>query len=131
MSSLTAAHRAVEIAPSNNLAYVSLAQALFFNKESEGCRNAAERAVAINPMDGNSIAFLGEMLTYVGDRERGLALAASKAVQDLLKVRPGFAGIARKHIERWWDSEYVERLIDGWRKAGLEIPPANSTLTQP
>ena len=26
-------------------------------------------------MDGNSIAFLGELLTYAGDRERGLALA--------------------------------------------------------
>jgi hypothetical protein len=49
----------------------------------------------------------------------------------VLKVRPGFAGMARKHIERWWDPEYVERLIDGWRKAGLEIPPANTTLTQP
>jgi TolB-like protein/Tfp pilus assembly protein PilF len=192
-SGLTAAQRAVEIAPSNNLAYVSLAQALFFKKEFQGCRNAAERAVALNSMDGNSIAFLGEILTYVGDRERGLALvarakqlnphypgwywyadfydsyrqgdyrsalsvalrvnlpghwfmhatrsaaygqlgdrvAASKAAQDLLKVRPGFAGIARKHIERWWDPEYVERLIDGWRKAGLDIPPADTTLTQP
>jgi hypothetical protein len=61
----------------------------------------------------------------------GDLVSASKAIQDLLKVRPGFTGIARKHIERWWDREYVERLIDGWRKAGLEIPPANTTLRQP
>ena len=35
----------------------------------------AERAVALNPMDGNSIAFLGELLTYAGDSERGMELA--------------------------------------------------------
>ena len=74
-SGSTAARRAVEAAPSNHLAYFSLAQALFFQKEFQSFRNAAERAVALNPMDGNSIAFLGELLTYAGDWERGLALA--------------------------------------------------------
>jgi tetratricopeptide (TPR) repeat protein len=71
----TAARRAVEADPSNALAYFSLAQALFFQKDFQSFRNAAERAVALNPMDGNSIAFLGELLTYAGDEERGLALA--------------------------------------------------------
>ncbi len=70
-----AARRAVEAAPSNPLAYFSLAQAHFFQKDFQSFRNAAERAVALNPMDGNSIAFLGELLTYAGDEERGLALA--------------------------------------------------------
>ncbi len=72
---LTAARRAVEAAPSNHLAHFALAQALFFQKEFQSFRNAAERALALNPCDGNSIAFLGELLTYAGDRERGLALA--------------------------------------------------------
>ena len=72
---LAAAQRAVEAAPSNHMAYCSLAQALFFHKEIEGFRNAADRAVALNSMDRHSIAFLGEMLTYRGDPERGLALA--------------------------------------------------------
>jgi TolB-like protein len=180
---LTAAHRAVEAAPSNHLAYGGLAQALFFQKELQGFRNAAERSVALNSMDGDSIAFLGELLTYAGDWERGLTLAgrakqlnphhpgwywyadfynayrqgdyrgalnfalkvnlpghwfmhaamsaaygqlgesaaATKALQDLLKLRPNFAGTVRKDIEKWWKPEYVERLIEGWRKAGLEI----------
>jgi TolB-like protein/cytochrome c-type biogenesis protein CcmH/NrfG len=180
---LNAARRAVEAAPSNHLAYFSLAQALFFKKEFESFRNAAERAVAQNPMDGNSIAFLGELLTYAGDWERGLALAGrakqlnprhpgwywyadfyhafrqgddraavnfahkvnlpghwgmyfmlaaayghlgervagAKALQDLLNVRPDFAAIVRKTIEKWWEADYGDRLIDGWRKAGLEI----------
>ena len=182
-SGASAARRAVEAAPSNPLAHFSLAQALFFQKEFEGFRNAADRAVALNPMDGNSIAFLGELLTYASDRKRGMELAgrakqlnpnhpgwywyadfydayrngddraavnfalradlpghwgmhaalaaaygqlgeheaAGRALRDLLRLRPGFAATARHDSERWWEPEYVERMIDGWRKAGLEI----------
>ena len=188
-SGSTAAQRAVEAAPSNPLAYGSLAVALFFQKEFQSFRNAAERTVALNPMDGNSIAFLGELLTYAGDWERGLALAdrakqlnpnhpgwywyadfynayrqgddrgalnfarkvnlpghwfahasvaaacgqlgqreaADKAVRDLLKLRPDFVSTVRKDIEKWWNPEYVVRLIDGWRRAGLEIASEQSS----
>jgi tetratricopeptide (TPR) repeat protein len=61
---LAAAHRAVETAPANHLAYYALAQALYFHKEYQSFRNAVERAVALNPMDGNSLALLGAMLVY-------------------------------------------------------------------
>ncbi len=190
-SGLAAAQRAVEAAPSNHLAHFSLAQALFFRKEFPGFVNAAERAVALNPMDGNSIAFLGELLSYAGNHERGAALAArakqlnphhpgfywfadfynayrqgdyrgalgaalklnlpghlgnhmtlaaaygqlgereaaARALRDALKLRPDLASIARSFMGQWWAPEYVERLIDGWRKAGLEIAPANATAT--
>jgi tetratricopeptide (TPR) repeat protein len=182
-SGATAARRAVEAAPSNHLAYFSLAQALFFQKEFQSFRNAAERAVALNPMDGNSIAFLGELLTYAGDWERGMALAerakqlnpnhpgwywyadfynayrqgdyrgalnfmlksnlpdhwgmqaamaaaygqlgerdaAGKALQALLKLRLDFAATIRRDVEKWWEPDYGKHLIDGLRKAGLEI----------
>ncbi len=182
-SGLTAARRAVEAAPSSHLAHGMLAQALFFHKEFQSFRNAAERAVALNPMNGDSIAFLGELLTYAGDRERGLELAgrakqlnpnhpgwywytdfydayrrgddrgaldaalkvnlpgqwfwhaavaaacgqlgdrvaANRASKALLERRPDFAATARSDIEKWWEPEYVERLIDGWRKAGLDV----------
>ena len=182
-SGLTAARRAVDAAPSNPLAYCSLAQALFFQKEFQSFRNAAERAVALNPMDGNSIAFLGELLTYAGDWERGLALsgrakqlnpnhpgwywyadfynsyrqgdfraalgfalkinlpgqwashamiaasrgqlkerdAASRSLRDLLILRPDLAVTVGKEFGKWWEPEYVEQLIDGLRKAGLQI----------
>jgi TolB-like protein len=188
-SGFAAARRAVEAGPSNHLAYFSLAQALFFQKEFPSFRNAAERAVALNPMDGNSIAFLGEMFTYTGDWERGLELsgrakqlnpnhpgwywyadfsnsyrqgdyrgalgfarkfnmpnhwgghavtlavcgqlgetdAAGRALRDLLKLRPDFAATIRKDMEKWWNPEYMERMIEGWRKAGLEIAPKEGT----
>jgi len=178
-----AAQRAVEAAPSNHLAYFSLAQACFFQKELESFRNAGERAVALNPMDGNSLAFMGELLTYAGDWERGLTLAtrakqinpnhpgwfwyadyfyayrhgdyrkalslilkanlpghwgmhagiaaaagqlgegkaASKAVRELLKLRPDFCTTIHDTFAKWFDPELREHLIDGLRKAGLEV----------
>jgi len=190
----TAAQRAVQATPSNHLAYFSLAQAHFFQKELLSFRNAAERAVTLNPMDGNSLAFVGELLTYVGDSERGLSLAArakqinpnhpgwfwyadyfdayrqgdyrralslilktnlpghwgmhagiataagqlgeheaaTKAVRDLLKLRPDCSTTIRNTLEKWFDPELCEHLIDGLRKAGLEIadeisePPDNT-----
>jgi len=182
---LAAAQRAVEAAPSSHLAYFALAQALFFHKEIQSFRNAADRAVTLNPMDGNSLAFLGEMLVYSGNPERGLELtarakhlnpshpgwywyvdfcnayrqgdyhgavgfvlkvnlpdhwpmyamlsavygqlgdtaAATKAVRELHRVRPDFAATGQADVEKWWDPRFVEHLMEGWRKAGLEMEP--------
>jgi tetratricopeptide (TPR) repeat protein len=71
---LAAAQRAVEAAPNSHLSHFALAQALFFHKEIQSFRNAVERVITLNPMDGNSLAFLGEMLVYSGSPERGLEL---------------------------------------------------------
>ncbi len=178
-----AAQRAVEAGPSNHLAHFSLAQARFFQKELQSFRNAAERAVALNPMDANALAFVGELFTYVGDSERGLALAArakeinpnhpgwfwyadffhayrqgnyrgaldlilktnlpghwgmhagiaaaagqlgerevaSKAVRDLLKMRPDYGATVHNTLAKWFDPELCAQLLDGLRQAGLKI----------
>ena len=52
---------------------------------------------------------------------RGARGGGERPLRDLLKLRPDFAATARKNIEKWWEPAYVERLIDGRRKAGLEI----------
>jgi len=72
---LDAARRAVQSAPSNHLAYHVLAQALFFRGEFEDFRLAAERAVALNPMDGDTVAFMGILMAYAVDWEHGVAIA--------------------------------------------------------
>ena len=72
---LAAARRAVEAAPSNHLAYHALASTLFFRREFPAFRNAAERAIELNPMDGFAAGYLGFMIAYAGDWERGCALA--------------------------------------------------------
>jgi TolB-like protein/tRNA A-37 threonylcarbamoyl transferase component Bud32 len=185
---LAAAQRAVEAAPSNHLAYHALASAQFFRREFQAFRNSAERAIALNPMDGFTAAYMGFLIAYAGDWERGCALVvrarqlnphhpgwywfpsffdayrkrdyrgaldfalkinmpgfwrtslalaiaygqlgeretASNAVRDLLAVRPDFAAVAREELAKWWDPQLVEHLIDGLRKAGLEIAPTRS-----
>src|SRR5579871_2766502 len=70
----SAARRAVELGPSNHLAYFSLGQALWCQKDYDSFRDALERAISLNPMDGNMVAYLGELLTYTGSAERGMEL---------------------------------------------------------
>ena len=72
---LSAAARAVEAAPSNHLAYHALAAAQYFRHEFQAFRNSAERAITLNPMDGFTAAYLGLVIAYSGDWERGCALA--------------------------------------------------------
>ena len=69
---LAAARRAVDLAPSNHLAQQALAVVLFFRRRSPGCRSAAERALALNPIDGSNEAIF--LITFTGDWERGCAL---------------------------------------------------------
>jgi len=71
---VSAARRAVALGASNHLAYFSLGQALWCQKDYDSFRDAAERAVVLNPMDGNSVAYLGELLVYTGSVERGMQL---------------------------------------------------------
>jgi TolB-like protein/predicted Ser/Thr protein kinase len=180
---LVAARRAVDTAPSNHLAHHALASVLFFRHETAAFRSAAQRAIELNPMDGFTIGYMGFLISYSGDWERGcalmerarslnpnhpgwywfppffnayrkgdyraalefalkvnmpgfwrneLALAATygqlgerelarNAARDLLAARPGFDAVAKGECAKWWDPDLVEQILDGLRKAGLEI----------
>jgi len=186
---LETARRAVAAAPSNHLGYHVLAQAHFFRRELPAFRNAAERAIALNPMDGCTTAFMGILLAYAGEWERGCELteramqlnpnhpgwyrfalfndayrrhdyfsavdvalkfnmpsyfythavlaaaygqlgetaAAERALAELLKHKPGFGSIARQELGKWYiDAMLLEEMLDGLRKAGLEIDEIGS-----
>ncbi len=88
----SAARRAVELEPSNHRAHFALAGTLFFRRELESCRNEADRAIALNPMDGSSIAHLGQVIALSGEWERGLALAERAA--ELNPQHPGWYWLA-------------------------------------
>ena len=49
--------------------------------------------------------------------------AARKALRALLALSPDFAVVAREELGKWWAPELVEHLLEGLRKAGLEIAP--------
>ncbi|MGQ0737319.1 MAG: protein kinase domain-containing protein [Acidobacteriota bacterium] len=109
---LAAARRAVDLAPSNHLAQQALAVVLFFRKETAGCLGAAERAIALNPLDGSNEAFF--LITFTGDWERGVSL-----IRRAMELNP--------HHPRWYElilgvNEY--RLAD-YRAAVQEIVKAN------
>jgi TolB-like protein/cytochrome c-type biogenesis protein CcmH/NrfG len=189
---LEAARKAVAIAPSNHFARHAEAQALFFRRELQAFRIAAERAVALNPMDGCTTAFMGILMAYAGQWDEGCALAekamqlnaqhpgwyrfsiflnayrkedykdaldvalkinmptyffthaslaavygqlgdqsaARQAVRDLLTQKPDFAATAREDWGHWLGpGELLEHLLDGLRKAGLEVDEAGHELT--
>ena len=72
---VAAARRAVELAPTNELSYYALGNALFFSREFDAFRAAAARAGSLNVGHASSIAYMGLLLAYAGDWERGCGLA--------------------------------------------------------
>jgi serine/threonine-protein kinase len=189
--SLRAARKAVEAAPLHSLPYYALAQALYFKKEFTAFRVAADRAISLNAMDGATAAFMGMLIAYSGDWERGCALSdkgcqlnpnhpgwycypawhdsyrkkdyckaldlafqlnapqnyythavlamcyaqlgrmeeARKAVRDMLALKPNYVAVARELHGRWIQPDLVEQLMDGLRKAGLDIPSKEGEKT--
>jgi hypothetical protein len=73
---------------------------------------------------------LATAYAQLGERD-----AASNAVRALLTIRPDFPVVARNELRKWWDAELIQHLIDGLRRAGLEIagdngaPPAKHAAT--
>jgi hypothetical protein len=63
---------------------------LFSQREIHSFRSAAERALWLNRMDGSSMAFLGMLLAYAGDWERGCTLAETG-----MRLNP-------QHLEYYW-----------------------------
>jgi hypothetical protein len=62
----------------------------------------------------------------LGQRE-----AAADAVRELLALRPDFALTPRDELGKWYPPELVAHLIDGLRKAGLDLPAAAPTSKRP
>ncbi|MBA2434233.1 MAG: hypothetical protein H0V54_03945 [Chthoniobacterales bacterium] len=180
---LRSARRAVDAAPSSAMAHNALARALFFRKEFEAFRAAAERSIALNPLNSPTLASLGTMMAGAGDWEGGCAQVeralqlnprhpgwywfvllyhayrkgdyqgalsiglkinlpdffatheamaaaygqlgqgaeAERSVGDLLRLKPDYTAWARERLEKWFEPEFVEHLLEGLRKAGLEI----------
>jgi TolB-like protein/Tfp pilus assembly protein PilF len=189
---LRAARRAADAAPSNATAFNALAWTMFFRREIQAFRTAADQSIALNPLSSPTLAGLGALTAYSGDWERGCALvkralelnprhpgwywlplfydayrkgdyrdavniafkinlpeffvmhealaaaygqlgepdAAGKAFQEMVKLKPDYATTGRERLEKWFDQELVEHMMDGLQKAGLVIgePAAVDTV---
>jgi TolB-like protein len=84
---LTAARRAVELDSSGHRSYHALALAHYYRREIPAFRTAADRAIALNPLDGCNVAHLGSFIAYAGEWERGCGL-----VERALQLNPNHPG---------------------------------------
>jgi TolB-like protein len=81
-------------------------------------REALEAALRINmPSYFHTHSALAASLGQLGQRDAG-----KKAIHDLLVLRPDFAQAARYEYGKWYAPEDVEHILEGLRKAGLDIP---------
>src|SRR5262249_31397408 len=68
---LAAARRGVEMDRANQFAMVALAQTHFFRQDLAAFRPAAERAMALNPLNTDALGILGLQIVHTGEFERG------------------------------------------------------------
>ncbi len=99
--------KALMLDPASQFAYCGLATTRFFQKDFDAFRLAAERAVALNPLDGSTKAWMGLLIAYSGDWDRGLSL-----VEEALPLNPHHPGWYRfGHFwKHYFDREYQEAL---------------------
>jgi tetratricopeptide (TPR) repeat protein len=180
------ARRAVAAEPSNPLAYYALSVSHVARKDIAAFLNAAEQALALNPLDGAIMGEVALWMSYSGNWQRGRELmeramvlnprhpgflwyplvhdayrqkdysralnyalrvnlpgqfwthlvlamvhgqlgnrdAAARALEELLAIYPDFPAHARQEIEKFFYAQraHAEHVIEGLRKAGLEIP---------
>src|SRR5438874_4411398 len=104
---LAAARRAVEIDRSNQFALVALTQTHFFRQDLAAFGPAAERAMALNPLNSDALGILGLQIVHTGEFERGTAI-----VRRAMELNANHAGWM--HFAPLWDhfhkGEYEQAL---------------------
>jgi TolB-like protein/predicted Zn-dependent protease len=69
--SAEAARRSVALDPACQAGWRGLAVAHFFDRDRNGLRVAAERATALNPWHTTTMSYIGTLLAYAGEWDRG------------------------------------------------------------
>ena len=104
---LAAARRGVELDRANQFAMVALAQTHFFRQDLAAFGPAAERAMALNPLNTDALGILGLEIVHTGEFERGTAI-----VRRAMELNPNHAGWM--HFAPLWDhfnkGEYEQAL---------------------
>jgi TolB-like protein/Tfp pilus assembly protein PilF len=78
---------------------------------------ALDVALKIN-LPGYFYAHLTRAAAY---GQLGLQEPAQRSLNEMLALRPDMATAAREELAKWWEPDLVEHIIDGLRKAGLNI----------
>jgi TolB-like protein/Flp pilus assembly protein TadD len=81
--SAEAARRSVGLDPACQAGWRGLAVAHFFDRDRNGLRVAAERVRALNPWHTTTMSYIGTLLAYAGEWDRGV-----KMVEDAIDFNP-------------------------------------------
>jgi len=81
-------------------------------------RGALNMALNLN-MPG---LFWSHLSTAAPCGQLGLHDQGRQALKELLVLKPDFAARATRHLSKYFDSDHSEPVLDGLRKAGLDIP---------
>jgi TolB-like protein/tetratricopeptide (TPR) repeat protein len=104
---LAAARRGVELDRANQFAIGALAQTHFFRQDLAAFGPAAERAMALNPLNTDALGILGLQIVHTGEFERGTAI-----VRRAMELNANHAGWM--HFAALWDhfhkGEYEQAL---------------------
>jgi adenylate cyclase len=105
-----AAQRAIELDPTHQRAQESLANVYFYQRDVIAVIPQAERAVALNPNNEDTLANMGLQMVYIGMtnppiRDRGLALV--KKAMALNRQHPGWYHFPTAWTH-WWKGEYQQ-----------------------
>ena len=82
-----AAQRSIELNPRCQYGWTAFAGVQFLARDRAALRHAAERAIALNRLNGDTNALLGMYLGWSGDWERGV-----QVVRDAIAANPYHAG---------------------------------------
>jgi serine/threonine protein kinase len=104
---LAAGRRAVELDRANQFALVALAQVHFFRQDLAAFGPAAERGMALNPLNTDALGILGLQIVHTGEFARGTAI-----VRRAMELNANHAGWM--HFAPLWDhfhkGEYEQAL---------------------
>ena len=101
---LEAARRAVDADPACQAGWEALAEASYFARDLGAFRHAAERAMALNPRNTSTLAFMGVLISHGGEWDRGVGI--TQRSMELNPHHPGWY-----HFPRFFD-HYRKREFD-------------------
>jgi len=109
-NALTAARRAIELAPANSMARFAMARASYLMRDLDVFYAEAERALSLNPHEPFLLGNLGNWLAFSGRWEEGVVMVR-KAIALNPKVYPRWwhAALGKEHYRK---GEFREALAE-------------------